>query len=68
MISSGMYVILFDGNPYLKDGGAVRKYLTRERAEKEARKLMRYLYYRTRRAQVAEMTFDNIEDITEVDA
>jgi len=57
------YVILIDGAPRLKDGGTLRKYKTRERAEAEARKLARYSYYADRTVQTAKMSFIDIIDV-----
>ncbi|WP_068616532.1 hypothetical protein [Paenibacillus tuaregi] len=44
-MTDAIYVILIDERPYRKDG-AIRTYKTRERAEKEARKVARYWSYR----------------------
>ncbi|MFC3791687.1 hypothetical protein ACFOQM_23435 [Paenibacillus sp. GCM10012307] len=57
------YVILVDGAVRLKDGSTLRKYKTRERAEKEAQQLVRYPYYCDRTVQTAEVSFINIMDI-----
>jgi len=61
------YAILVDGAPRLKDGATLRKYLSRERAESEARKLMRYGFYAGRNVQTAEVSFINVEDVVAVE-
>jgi len=54
-----IYVILIDDNPYRKDG-AIRTYKTRERAEKEARKIATYWSYRDSKITVGVFTVRDV--------
>lgn len=59
-----MFVILIDGEPnrYYKDG-QIKTYMTRENAEKEARKLIRTKEYR--KVEVGKFSAIELEEITE---
>jgi hypothetical protein len=63
-----IYVILIDGRPYRKDGGAIRTYTSRERAEDRARQLAGYWSYRGSTLAVGMFTTVSVTPvITEVD-
>ncbi|MCY9760393.1 hypothetical protein M5X06_12770 [Paenibacillus alvei] len=61
-MSSEIYVILIDDKPYRKDG-AIRTYKTRERAEKEARRVSRYWSYRDRKFEVGVFAPTNVIEL-----
>lgn len=63
-MSEVIYVMLINGRPRRKDGGAIRTYKTRERAEKEARELATYWSYRGVKFQVGVFTAENLKDVT----
>jgi hypothetical protein len=58
-----MFVILIDGKPnrYYKDG-QIKTYMTRENAEKEARKIL----HRNSKVEVGKFSAIELEEITEV--
>ncbi|MEC0167889.1 hypothetical protein [Paenibacillus graminis] len=62
-MSNEIFVILFDGNPHRKDG-AIRTYKTRERAEKEARALKPYQWYRDRKTEVGVFSAEQLTEVT----
>ncbi|ETT64920.1 hypothetical protein BSK66_07870 [Paenibacillus odorifer] len=63
-MSEVIYVMLINGRPRRKDGGAIRTYKTRERAEKEARELATYWSYRAVTFQVGVFTTEQLTEVT----
>lgn len=63
-MSDVTYVMLINGRPRRKDGGAIRTYKTRERAEKEARELSAYYSYRNVKFQVGVFATEQITDVS----
>jgi hypothetical protein len=59
-----MFVILIDGKPnrYYKDG-QIKTYMTRENAEKEARKLLKRFW--SRKVEVGKFSAVDLDEITE---
>ena len=56
------FVVLEGGAPRLKDGATMYKYKTRERAEREARRILPYRQGQT--VAVAELSYVNITEVT----
>lgn len=57
-----IYVILIDGRPYRKNS-AIRTYKTHERAEKEAKNIAGYWFYRDSRLAVAKFSAEVVTEI-----
>lgn len=62
-MSKEIFVIIFDGRPYRKDS-AIRTYKTRERAEKEARALKPYAWYRDCKTEIGVFTAEQLTEVT----
>ncbi|QHZ51158.1 hypothetical protein [Paenibacillus larvae] len=60
-----MYVIMIDGEPRMKEGSTMRTYKTKDTAEKWAREITRYWSYKSRKVEIAEVSFSPIKTIGE---
>lgn len=61
---SDVYVILIDGAPYRKDGGVIRTYKTREKAEEIAKRVGRYWCYRDSKLEVGRFAAVEVAEVS----